>query len=160
LTKIGNRARLQQSITIELSHARRHDQSFAVLSMDLDGFKRINAQHGHAAGDEVLCLVTERLNQLVRDGDTLVRLGGDEFAIVTRHCDKDEASALAERIAKSIHEPMALAAARSCASACRSASRSTRMRCPRSTCCSRRPSRPCIAPSSAVAARRLPPLSP
>ncbi len=109
LTKVGNRARLQQSIAIELSHARRHDQPFAVLSMDLDGFKHINAQHGHAAGDEVLCLVTERLSQLVRDGDTLVRLGGDGFAIVTRHCDKDEAAALAERIGKAIHEPMALA---------------------------------------------------
>ncbi|MGA2776833.1 MAG: sensor domain-containing diguanylate cyclase [Steroidobacteraceae bacterium] len=109
LTKLGNRARLEQSITIELSHARRHDLSFALLSMDIDGLKRVNDLHGHSAGDEVLCLVTERLNQLVRDGDTLVRLGGDEFAIVSRHCDKDKATALAERIAKSIHEPMTLA---------------------------------------------------
>ncbi len=109
LTRLGNRARLQQSIAIELSHARRHEQPFAVLSMDLDSFKDINEAHGHAAGDEVLCLVTERLSQLVREGDTLVRLGGDEFAIVTRHCAKDEAAILAERIAKAVHAPMALA---------------------------------------------------
>lgn len=60
------------------------------------------------AGDEVLCEVTRRLSALVRQGDVLARLGGDEFAIVMRSGDQGSATALAQRIVKSVRQPVAL----------------------------------------------------
>lgn len=87
----------------------RHGQDgggFAVLCIDLDRFKEVNDACGHAAGDEVLRTVTQRLRQLVRHGDQIARLGGDEFAVlqdaVTGPAD---VARLAQRVVELLAEP-------------------------------------------------------
>jgi diguanylate cyclase (GGDEF)-like protein len=108
LTGIGNRAGFDKAVAIEIENARRSGTTFAVLCMDLDGFKAVNDRFGHPAGDEVLREVSRRLKDLVRKGDTLGRLGGDEFGIVLRNGDESSAQALLERIAEGVLEPIVL----------------------------------------------------
>jgi diguanylate cyclase len=78
----------------------------ALLYLDLDGFKAINDEHGHAAGDAVLIEVAERLRRCVRAGDLVARLGGDEFAVLCHRLDPPAARQLAERMAAAIDEPI------------------------------------------------------
>ena len=81
-------------------------ESFALLFIDLDGFKSINDTLGHGAGDDVLKSVAERLGASVREGDVLARLGGDEFALLHGSADPTEtAGALAVRIIEAISVP-------------------------------------------------------
>jgi diguanylate cyclase (GGDEF)-like protein/PAS domain S-box-containing protein len=82
LTGIGNRAVLHEKLEEALARLRRHQETFAVLLLDLDGFKHVNDTLGHAAGDELLKELTRRLKGSLRETDILTRLGGDEFAII------------------------------------------------------------------------------
>ena len=108
LTRIANRAQFELAVASEIQQAGRLGESFAVLCMDLDGFKEINDEHGHAAGDEVLREVARRLQTQLREGDTVARLGGDEFGIVMRRGTSDEARLLAERIVAAVGLPVVL----------------------------------------------------
>ncbi len=85
-------------------------EQMALLCLDLDRFKEVNDTLGHAAGDELLQLVAERLRHCVRDGDVTARLGGDEFAIVLAATREGEppAAALAQRVVESIGAPFAI----------------------------------------------------
>ncbi|HEX6961097.1 MAG TPA: GGDEF domain-containing protein [Lacipirellula sp.] len=86
---------------------RRH--SYAVLFLDLDNFKRINDEHGHAAGDRVLVAVAQRLLHCVRDGDLVVRYGGDEFLLLLRGVEtSDAAQPVIERLRQCLVEPIAV----------------------------------------------------
>ena len=76
----------------------------ALLFVDLDGFKSVNDEAGHAAGDQVLCEVAGRLARSVRQDDVLVRLGGDEFVIVLRHCSADEARRIGAQIVQALRD--------------------------------------------------------
>jgi diguanylate cyclase (GGDEF)-like protein len=76
--------------------------------MDLDGFKTVNDQYGHAAGDEVLCEVGRRLKEQVRSEDTVSRLGGDEFGVITRNIAQDSAQLLVQRISQAVTAPVLL----------------------------------------------------
>jgi len=82
LTGVPNRRLLADRLNQGILHARRSGKSLAVCYLDLDGFKPINDQHGHAVGDLFLIEVANRLKQELRGEDTLARLGGDEFVII------------------------------------------------------------------------------
>ena len=82
LTDLPNRRLFEEKVGDAINVARRTGRGFAVCYLDLDGFKPINDQHGHEAGDEVLIEVGHRLQDLVRATDVVARLGGDEFAIL------------------------------------------------------------------------------
>jgi len=108
LTGLSNRVHFERALAAELGHAMRMDSPFTLLLLDLDGFKAINDGFGHAAGDEVLREVSQRITQQMRQGDLLARLGGDEFGIVMRDGSDDAAKALARRIVKAVSQPLTL----------------------------------------------------
>ena len=76
-----------------------------LLLVDIDHFKRINDQHGHAVGDQVLLEVARRLNESVRSGDLVVRWGGEEFLILAPHAPPERADQLAARVLQALGEP-------------------------------------------------------
>ncbi|MGE5386190.1 MAG: diguanylate cyclase domain-containing protein [Betaproteobacteria bacterium] len=82
LTGLPNRTLLFDRLDQAIAHSRRHDELFAFLFLDLDGFKAVNDRGGHEAGDQVLRIVAERFRAVLRESDTLARLGGDEFAVI------------------------------------------------------------------------------
>jgi diguanylate cyclase (GGDEF)-like protein len=82
LTGLANRKLLGDRLNVAMAHAKRNQQGFAVLMLDLDGFKPVNDRYGHAAGDSVLQSVALRLTSTVRGVDTVARVGGDEFVLI------------------------------------------------------------------------------
>ena len=82
LTRLPNRVLLADRLRQGLSQALRRGQLLAVAYLDLDGFKHINDTHGHDAGDHLLVGLADRMQQVLREGDTLARIGGDEFVAV------------------------------------------------------------------------------
>ncbi|HEV8682901.1 MAG TPA: EAL domain-containing protein [Actinomycetota bacterium] len=107
LTGLANRALFKDRVDHALS--RRGNPLPAVLLVDLDGFKAINDSLGHAAGDELLVVVGERLRECVRPEDTLARLGGDEFAVLLDDvADPRDVSNVARRIIRSMQEPFSV----------------------------------------------------
>ena len=82
LTDLPNRGLFFDRFMQCLAHARRNDGTCTLFFLDLDGFKRVNDQFGHAAGDYLLIEVGKRLSDVVRESDTVARLGGDEFTII------------------------------------------------------------------------------
>jgi diguanylate cyclase (GGDEF)-like protein len=106
LTSLANRALFIDRVAhaVELHH--RTPRPVAVLLLDLDDFKSVNDGLGHAAGDELLVQVTERLRATTREGDTVARLGGDEFAVLTE--DDSDATGLARRILHALDQPILL----------------------------------------------------
>ncbi len=82
LTSLPNRRLLEDRIETALQHANRNHHKAAVMYLDLDGFKAINDTYGHAYGDEILKMVSQRLLSNSRKEDTVARLGGDEFIVL------------------------------------------------------------------------------
>ena len=82
LTRLPNRVLLNDRLKMAVAAAQRTRTGFAVLALDLDGFKKVNDGLGHAAGDVLLCMAGARLRAVLRDVDTLSRTGGDEFVVV------------------------------------------------------------------------------
>ena len=106
LTGLPNRALFLDRLEHALERAARHGEAAAVLFVDLDRFKTVNDSLGHAAGDELLVAVAERLRSCVRVEDTAARLGGDEFAVLAETLtDRRDAARLAERILQALEEP-------------------------------------------------------
>lgn len=102
LTGLANRRAFDRFFAEELSRARRYDYPLALLVMDLKGFKRINDELGHLAGDQALTRVARVLSQERRPGDRYFRWGGDEFAALLPHTAREGAAAAARRVAYSI----------------------------------------------------------
>ncbi|OUS32551.1 hypothetical protein A9Q99_00310 [Gammaproteobacteria bacterium 45_16_T64] len=98
LTDLPNRRRLFQEIERATSRADREKKEFALLFIDLDGFKSINDSLGHKTGDQVLITIAHRLERLIRKSDTLARFGGDEFVMLLT--DIDDSNQLTGRIEK------------------------------------------------------------
>ena len=90
LTGLPNRRLFEEKVGDAINAARRTGRGFSVCYLDLDGFKAINDQHGHEAGDEVLSEISRRLQALVRGNDVVARLGGDEFAILLSGVSRPE----------------------------------------------------------------------
>lgn len=82
LTGLPNRSLLSDRIRMAIAHSRRTGKGFAVLALDLDGFKKVNDALGHPVGDALLRVAAMRLSETLRDVDTLARVGGDEFVAV------------------------------------------------------------------------------
>ncbi len=107
LTGLPNRTLLTDRLAQAVKAVTREEGAgVAVLYLDLDGFKEINDNHGHAAGDEVLVEVARRLRSAVRPADTVARLGGDEYAIVAEGLPAPDALALTQRIRDALLPPI------------------------------------------------------
>jgi diguanylate cyclase (GGDEF)-like protein len=102
LTGLVNRRVLNERLARDF----RPRDDLAVLYLDLDGFKAVNDEHGHAAGDAVLVEVARRIRAEVRDGDLAARLGGDEFAVLCQDLDPACAGEMAERLRRAVSEPI------------------------------------------------------
>ncbi|HRP75254.1 MAG TPA: diguanylate cyclase [Rhodocyclaceae bacterium] len=106
LTGLANRLLLDDRIEHGITRARRHNARMVVLLADLDGFKPVNDELGHAAGDELLVAVAGRLQHLVRAEDTVARLGGDEFVLVLEEVfDTEDANRVASGVAEELAKP-------------------------------------------------------
>ncbi|MFC0251873.1 sensor domain-containing protein [Massilia consociata] len=109
LTGLPNRSLLQDRLEHAIAHAHRTKRVVAVLFFDLDRFKVINDSLGHKCGDELLCVLAQRLAGCIREGDTLARLGGDEFVIVLEDLESaGEAAFYAEEALTRIAQNLAL----------------------------------------------------
>ena len=106
LTGLPNRRLFEDRLEIALAQAHRYRQRVGLIFIDLDRFKQVNDGFGHAAGDELLRGVAERLGQCVREGDTVARLGGDEFTLLLpgiHHAE--DLAAISRKLVEALREP-------------------------------------------------------
>ena len=108
LTGLPNRLLFMDRLAESVKRSERHQDSFALLYIDLDGFKPINDRYGHVAGDQTLKRVATRLVQAVRKSDTCARIGGDEFAVIMDGAPEDEAQRLGEKLCEILRQPFSL----------------------------------------------------
>jgi diguanylate cyclase (GGDEF)-like protein/PAS domain S-box-containing protein len=109
LTGLPNRALFVDRLAQARARSQHSGNPLAVLFLDLDGFKMINDSLGHAAGDELLAVVAQRLQHELRDCDTLARFGGDEFTVLLEDLAGIEVTGIAERLLASLRSPIHLA---------------------------------------------------
>jgi diguanylate cyclase (GGDEF)-like protein len=106
LTGLPNRVLLEDRIEQALHRARRADESFALIVIDLDNFKDVNDFRGHRAGDAVLRTLARRFEGIVRASDTVARVGGDEFVVLSLATSNDEQAAiLVGRLRNALRQP-------------------------------------------------------
>lgn len=105
LTGVANRRAFTEALELELETATEQRRPVSLVMLDVDHFKRINDTWGHAAGDDVLKTVCERLEEALRPDDLLGRLGGEEFAVLLPGCGEGEARRVAERLRGQIANP-------------------------------------------------------
>lgn len=108
LTKLPNRVLLEDRFEQMLQAADRARNRFAVLFVDLDGFKAINDSFGHQAGDHLLSDISQRIRAAVALQDTVSRVGGDEFVLLARVDEPEDAGTLAERLLQVAREPVSI----------------------------------------------------
>jgi diguanylate cyclase (GGDEF)-like protein len=98
LTGVGNYRALHERLAEEIARHRRHAREFALVLLDLDGFKQVNERYGHLEGDRVLAEIGASLRAEVRPEDSVFRQGGDEFAVIVPECSAEEAGEVAARL--------------------------------------------------------------
>ena len=99
LTNLPNRLSFEKALEKEIARARRHNEIFAVLSIDLDNFKDVNDSYGHDFGDLLLQKVGRRIQKGIRKEDFIARIGGDEFIVILSEMSKgDVAAKIAQKI--------------------------------------------------------------
>ncbi len=107
LTGLPNRALLADRMSQAMMQSQRRGQRLAMAFLDLDGFKAINDTHGHAAGDQLLVTLAQRMKEALREGDTLARLGGDEFVAVLLDLDElDDTTLILNRLLTAAAQPV------------------------------------------------------
>jgi diguanylate cyclase (GGDEF)-like protein len=113
LTELANRAHFEERLHFALANARRYQHSIGLILLDLDRFKPINDQHGHAIGDQLLQTVARRIRGSVRETDTVGRIGGDEFVVLlTGPINRETAQLVADKIFNQVALPMELSGLR------------------------------------------------
>lgn len=109
LTELPNRQAFDDRVEVALARARHEHSAFAILYVDLDGFKQVNDRFGHAVGDQLLRKITQRMVHCVRASDTVGRIGGDEFTILIDDIDHaDHAEIVAAKIRSTFDQPFKL----------------------------------------------------
>ena len=98
LTGVGNYRSLHERLGEEIARHGRRERQFALILLDLDGFKQVNERYGHLEGDRLLTEVGGALSDEVRGDDSVFRQGGDEFAVIVAEADAEEATEVAARI--------------------------------------------------------------
>ena len=106
LTELPNRTEILARLGVAIAACER----VAVLYLDLDGFKEVNDQYGHSAGDAVLVATAARISTVIRPSDTVGRIGGDEFVVVLPGADLRTAASIAARVEEAVSAPVALGA--------------------------------------------------
>jgi len=109
LTGIPNRRLLVDRLDQAIARSRRSGKILSVSYIDLDGFKQVNDQYGHEAGDQLLVAISGRLQESLRAGDTLARLGGDEFVVLFNDlADEKECYLILDRILEIVATPVSI----------------------------------------------------
>ena len=107
LTNLPNRVLLADRLNQDMAQCKRRNQTLVVAFLDLDGFKAVNDSHGHTTGDELLVILSTRMKEALREGDTLARIGGDEFIAIMVDLEKTEdKKPVLERLLKAASEPV------------------------------------------------------
>jgi len=107
LTGLPNRSLLNEHLGRNLRRAHREGNQFALMFIDLDGFKQINDQHGHDAGDDLLSVLSGRITEQLRGTDTCARIGGDEFVVMLETVTTGDASEqVAEKLLDCLNRPV------------------------------------------------------
>ena len=109
LTSLPNRVLLADRLRQAMAQTERRKKELAVVYLDLDGFKVINDQYGHHVGDELLVIIAGRMEEALRQGDTISRLGGDEFVAVLADLEsQEECMPILERLLHASSEPIVI----------------------------------------------------
>lgn len=107
LTGLPNRSLLADRLSQAMVQCQRRDESLAVVFLDIDNFKAINDKHGHNVGDQLLIIVSQRMKEVLREGDTLARLGGDEFiAVLADLVNTEDCEPVLERLLLATAQPV------------------------------------------------------
>ena len=106
LTGLPNRRGVLAALALAMTGHSQDGRHHAFFLLDLNGFKRVNDEHGHAVGDRVLKVVVERFKAASRPSDLVGRLGGDEFAVLACDVDREGARAIGNRFIASLHSPI------------------------------------------------------
>ncbi|MGC8120526.1 GGDEF domain-containing protein [Marinobacter sp. VGCF2001] len=102
LTGIGNKRALDEDLHRASALAERHGAAWSLILCDLDHFKMVNDTHGHVVGDHILARTAEKLEQALRNSDSVYRFGGEEFAVLLPHTNEHEARDVADRLRAAI----------------------------------------------------------
>ena len=103
LTKIYNRAKLDEKLDYELNAFKRYKNKFCLIIIDIDHFKNFNDTYGHLIGDEMLILMAQAINNIVRTTDTFARWGGEEFVLLLVNTNIEDAKIAIKNIQNTIH---------------------------------------------------------
>jgi diguanylate cyclase (GGDEF)-like protein len=104
LTGVGNYRGLHERLAEEIGRHRRHSREFALVLLDLDGFKAVNERFGHLEGDRLLAEIGMALSEEVRAEDSVFRQGGDEFAVIVPEANAEEAEEVAARLRSRVRQ--------------------------------------------------------
>jgi diguanylate cyclase (GGDEF)-like protein len=102
LTGVANRRAFGERLRYEIARHTRQQRSFAVIALDLDGFKAVNDRFGHQSGDELLREVAAAIGSILREQDTVARVGGDEFTVLAPETDRAGGECLVGRVERAV----------------------------------------------------------